>query len=239
MTERNTVQSVVGRISACAFFFWLAGCASLPEVYVPERIGRISGESEAGRTPESLVLTITADQHEVLPGDPVVFRVRIVNRSDGILWIPRNPDVLFLWIYPDGNRDNHVRDVPEEKYYRHAEMVRLEPGWSHATETQIRTDFFPRTGIVEFRAVLILPHNTNPLIAAFPEGRFYSNRYGVYVGRSRRSLSHDREVRQARRIKRTALNQSPTPERMVSTRDAATSIASATLSASFPPACAR
>lgn len=155
----------------------LAGCAEMAGPYVPARVGAIRDTVSSG----AVAVVIDTDAHEALIGQPIVFRVTIRNTSEQALWVPRNPDLLFTWIYPDGRRDNFLREFEAERFYGEDEAVLLKPGFQMTKYVQIKTYYFDRAGITEFRALLHAGRNTNPALTPFWYGEAMSNGYGVLV----------------------------------------------------------
>ncbi len=162
--------------AAVAAAFGLAGCA-VPAVYRPTDPG---ARYDAPHR-EPYRVEIAPATSRVILGEPVVFRVRVVNGAESPVWIPRDPAVVLTWIYPSGVRDNLVKDLPAAVHFGPGESLQLGPGESIERMVRVRTDAFPRPGLVEFRAVVSIPRNTNPELDPFPGGRFVSNAYGVQV----------------------------------------------------------
>lgn len=165
----------------CAFLagaaFLLAGCAEVARPYVPARIGAIHDTVSSG----AIEVSIDTDDRQALIGQPIMFRVTIRNTSQQALWVPRDPDLLFTWIYPDGRRDNFLREFADERFYHEGEAVLLKPGFQMTKFVQIKTYYFERSGITEFRALLHAGRNTNPALNPFWYGEAMSNGYGVLV----------------------------------------------------------
>jgi hypothetical protein len=98
------------------------------------------------------------------------------------IWVPADIDVLFTWIYPNGGRDNFMREFQTERFYSKDEAVLLKPGHALVRKETIKTYYFHREGITEFRAVVHSGGNTNPELKPFWQGEIESNGYGVLVG---------------------------------------------------------
>jgi hypothetical protein len=155
----------------------LAGCAEMPGPYVPARVGAIRDTITSG----NLEVLIDTDDREALIGQPILFRVTIRNSGQQALWVPKDPDLLFTWIYPDGRRDNFLREFETERFYDQDDAVLLKPGFQINKYVQIKTYYFERAGITEFRALLHAGRNTNPALTPFWHGEVMSNGYGVLV----------------------------------------------------------
>ncbi len=155
----------------------LAGCSTIPDDYVPSTIGSM----EDGEQDNYLEVHIKAKRNTVAMGEPVVFLVVIKNTSDKPFWIAREPDLLFTWIYPTGRRDNFIREFSEDRYYSENDAILLRAGQQLTKQIEIRTYYFPKEGITEFRAVLHTGSNTNPKLQPFWTGEILSNSFGVLV----------------------------------------------------------
>jgi len=57
-------------------------------------------------------------------------------------------------------------------------------GEKHSITKNIKTHCFQFQGIVEFRAILDVPENTNPALEPFWDHRIASNGYGILVAES-------------------------------------------------------
>ena len=170
----------------------LTGCASLPDTYVPSTVGPVQHQS-AQR--EALECRIHPVYDAVVAGEPVQFVVEIRNRGDQPVWVPSQPEVLFLWTYSNGRRDNFMRDEPMPQFYTTQNAKLLQPGEQLKRTVEIGTRNFLRQGVTEFRAIVKVPRNLNPELAPFWTGRAYSNGYGVLVAdqtavASRRATQH-------------------------------------------------
>ncbi|OQA29739.1 MAG: hypothetical protein BWY59_00113 [Verrucomicrobia bacterium ADurb.Bin345] len=153
------------------------GCASVPNEYIPSVVGSL-GESETSGPIEA---RINAAQDRVSLGDQIFFSVTIRNRGADPIWLPRDPDVLLTWIYPNGEHDNFLREFASERFYDTADAVLLRPGHQMVKTIIVKTYFFPKPGITEFRAQVHMARNTNPELRPFWVGDLESNAYGVMV----------------------------------------------------------
>lgn len=170
----------------------LAGCGTAGFTYVPAVVGPLD-DQEATSTVD---VRIETDSPIAVIGQPIVFRVLIRNISTRAFWLPRDPDLLFTWIYPSGQRDNFLREFREERYYSERDAVRLKPGEELVKYFTIRTWYFQRPGITEFRAVLHSSRNTNPSLLPFWNGEVQSNSFGIDVKspKKQRSFSNSRPL---------------------------------------------
>lgn len=114
-------------------------------------------------------------------GEPLYFTVIIQNVGDKPLWLPRNPDLLLTWVYPNGRRDNFIRERPPAQFFSAHNAVLLQPGQQMTRTIAVKTYYFPLPGITEFRAILRGTGNTNPDLQPFWSGRVESNAYGIRV----------------------------------------------------------
>jgi len=162
--------------------FLLTGCASIEQAYIPDTIGPLQDHVTDG----TLRISISTFEDTAYIGDPIVFTVSIRNIGEKAIWFPRNPDLLFIWTYPNGNQDNFLRDFQAERFYSKADAVLLRPGQQMTKSVVIKTYYFPRTGVTEFRAVLHAGRNTNPALKPFWHGEVESNAYGVMVRKGKK-----------------------------------------------------
>ena len=156
----------------------LAGCATVPSRYIPKEVGSLNDEDDSN----ILNISIASKNPELSIGEPIVFQVSIKNISTRPLWVPRNPDLFFTWIYPDGRHDSFVYEPQRDQFYTRSDSVRLLPGQKLTKSVSIRTYYFERKGITEFRAYLRTARNTNPALVPFWNGELASNSYGVKFG---------------------------------------------------------
>lgn len=148
----------------------VAGCASFEfSDYVPRQAGSLDDASGS----EQIAVSLRPDAPSIRRGDNLGFSVAIRNISGQTVVLPKNPDVMLTWIYPDGQRDNLIRG---ESDAAPGELVKLDPGQEMIRHSTIKTYYFHRSGITEFRAIVS---------AAGPadawSGRAISNGYGVMI----------------------------------------------------------
>ena len=132
------------------------------------------------------MVQIDADEDFVPRGEAITFSVTLKNNSPDALWIPDNPNVLLVWTYPNGRRDNFLQDAPESAFYDQSSAIQLAPGQELTRQMSIKTHYFDFDGVTEFRAVLEVADNTNPELHPFWTGRVVSNGYGVMVAKRSR-----------------------------------------------------
>jgi hypothetical protein len=174
---------MVARIVLCCVAALLAGagCTSqafhLPDTRIPAVVGTASPANEAA----GLLVTIQPDRDKYAIGEDIAFRVAVRNVSEQAFWIDRQLNVLFLWTYPDGSKDNYLLTFPDRKRFDSGCALCLEPGESMEGSYRVRTDYFRKPGITEFRAVYYGPRNTNPALGPTWFGRAVSNSFGVYM----------------------------------------------------------
>ncbi len=145
--------------------------------YRPTRVGRIDAAPAEG----PLEMQMVCAQDTITIGEPLYFTVIIRNTSDRPVWLPRNPPLIMAWVYPDGRRDNFLREYPDAQFFSTQNAVLLQPGQQMTRTVAVKTYYFPLPGITEFRALLDSPRNTNPELTPFWSGRLESNAYGVKV----------------------------------------------------------
>ena len=167
-----------------------SGCASMPERYKPATQGRLDNAEED----PALVVMLKADTPAISIGEPLHLDVAIRNVSNERVWLPCEPTVLVSWIYPNGIHDNFLKEIRNEDHFDRGELVCLEPGQQIAQRVEIRTYYFDRPGITEFRARLYGTRNTNPKTDATWTGRLQSNSFGVMVERAKKKMSDYRIV---------------------------------------------
>lgn len=165
----------------------LAGCASLPETYVPSTVGPVQHQATQGQALECRIHSV---HDAVVAGEPVEFVVLLRNRSDQAIWVPSRPDVVFLWTYSNGRRDNFMRDDPMPQFFTSHNAVLLQPGEQLTRTVRVDTRNFLRNGVTEFRALVQAPTNLNPELNSFWTGRTVSNGYGVLVADRATVASH-------------------------------------------------
>lgn len=153
----------------------ILGCSTVPDPYIPSTTGPVTEPVPV----QGLQLTIEPIRESFAFRQPVTFRVILENVGDQAFWVPRNPHILFFWIYPSGLRDHYIRERPGPRYFRPSEVILLEPGFRLVYQEHIDTHYFPRRGIMEFRAHYIATPNLNEEIEPYWAGRLISNNYGV------------------------------------------------------------
>jgi hypothetical protein len=155
----------------------LAGCGTVPNAYIPATVGSLGEPDPAS----SMKVIISSKNTLTFIGDPIIFQVTLKNVSEEPVWVPREPDVLLTWIYPNGRHDNFLREFQEERYYSSDDAVQLLPGQQITKFIPVKTYFFERAGITEFRALVHASRNTNSRLEPFWEGKALSNAFGVLV----------------------------------------------------------
>jgi len=170
-------MKIVLQILVLCIVLAMMGCASMPSEYRPNTVGSL----EDADLNNEIEVSISTRENTAYIGRPIVFNVSIKNIGTHPLWIPRNPDLLFTWIYSNGRHDNFLREFEPERYYSKHDSVLLRPGQQMIKSVTIKTYYFLRPGITEFRAVLHASRNTNPKLAPFWHGKIESNAYGVLV----------------------------------------------------------
>ena len=156
---------------------WLAGCGTIQPRYKPKLPGDLRNEQ-----PDSLLaVTLETTTPKVRIGEEIFLTVRIRNIGDHGVWLPSQPIVLLSWIYPDGVRNNFLPNLPEEQYFERPNAIWLAPGEQIKQRVPVRTYYFMRAGITEFRALLHVGRNTNPDLSPCWRGELQSNAYGIIV----------------------------------------------------------
>lgn len=158
----------------------LAGCSTVSDLYIPQTVGPADGSEPYN----GLEVTISPSRDRITIGEPIHFNVYLKNVSSQAFWVPREPDIIFMWIYPNGKRDSFVVECRDNVFYGSDQAVLLKPGQSLRTETVIRTYYFARHGITEFQAICNAGRNTNPALQPSWHGKVLSNTYGVRVDKS-------------------------------------------------------
>lgn len=158
----------------------LVSCASNSAMdYVPKTLGTLGTPSGPGGAAGPLEVRVEYEKTEAVLGPPITMTARIKNIGAEAIWIPKDPPVVFTWMYPSGQRDNFLISIPATKNYTEEDARQLKPGEEVVKRVDIKTQYFPRAGITEFGALLIVPKNTNTALAPFAEGKFKSSRFGV------------------------------------------------------------
>lgn len=162
--------------------------------YKPSTIGKVSLPDYS----TGLKVTIAPKTDAYTYGDEVSFTLLAQNVSSKTIYLPRDPQFRFCWVYPNGRRDNYVFDTQREKYYLKKDLIRIEPGQAVRFSKQIETYYFPKRGITEFYALFTVPRNANPNIRGVWTGETESNRYGVLIDKSKRVAAYERQVQEER-----------------------------------------
>jgi len=182
----NVLRRLVIGLAIAGMALILTGCGTTGSSYIPATVGSLEDHEATG----TLEVQIETDSAVANIGQPIVFRVVIRNVSTRAFWVPRDPDLLFTWIYPNGRHDNFLREFRPERYYSERDAVRLKPGEELVKHFTIRTWYFERPGITEFRAVLHASRNTNPALLPFWNGEIQSNSFGIEVKKPRNQGSY-------------------------------------------------
>ena len=154
-----------------------AGCSTVPDEYIPATVGSV-GEADAL---DGLKMTISTRQASVKIGEPILFQVRLQNVGLTPLFIPKNPNVIFTWVYADGSRDNFVKDSEYEPLLGETDLTILQPNRFITKDIRVDTYYFDRQGVTEFWATLQAWRSKTPAKPEVWEGRITSNRFGVWV----------------------------------------------------------
>ena len=161
-----------------------SGCSTVPDLYKPQAMGaRNDGMVDGG-----LQIKIVPTKDYAVRGSDIIFNVTLKNVGQEDFMVPRSPDILLLWTYANGRRDNFMVDTPATTFYKPHDVYLLRTGKSYTFQVPVETSYFPDLGITEFRAVAQLPRNTNPQLEPVWSGKSLSNAYGVMVSRSERKL---------------------------------------------------
>lgn len=173
----------------------LTGCGTIETAYIPNQMGLIENHHHQS----GIKLTILPNAKVIAKGEPISFRILVENTADTPILVPKDPKIVFLWVYPNGRRDNLLVETTSKKHFQPRELVQLNPGSKMIVRERIETYYFPKYGITEFRAILAIPENSNPRLQNVAKGRIPSNRYGVLVerpdkvaeGRALGAVDHD------------------------------------------------
>ena len=155
----------------------LAGCASVEDKYIPAKMGNLEDSQASGGIRMSLV----PDHYQAKIGDLLTFSIVLKNVSEEPIWIPKQPDFLLTWVYPDGKRDNVIRNEETKHTYTKANAILLQPGQEKVYRSVITTYYFNREGITEFRALVSVDKPASKELSPFWNGYAESNGYGVYL----------------------------------------------------------
>ena len=155
-----------------------SGCASASKsVYIPRHLGMVGQPDEQ----RGLKLMVEADGLQHRLGRPLTMRATLRNVSHEKLAVPKNPILLYAWVYPDGRRDNFVSTIPRLQHYEPGDVRLLKPGESITWTTEVSTRHFEKAGITEFGAILVIPPADPADRLPMAEGRYHSNRVGVQI----------------------------------------------------------
>ncbi|MFH0909632.1 MAG: hypothetical protein V1929_12800 [bacterium] len=155
----------------------LTSCATVEKAYIPKKMGNLEDSQASGGIRMSLV----PDHYQAKIGDLLTFSIVLKNVSTEPIWIPKEPEFLLTWVYPDGKRDNMIRDLETNKTYTRANAVLLQPGQEKIYRSVITTYYFNRQGITEFRALVSVDKPASSDLNPFWNGYAESNGYGVYL----------------------------------------------------------
>jgi len=159
-----------------------SGCSTVPDLYKPAAVGHVH-ESVIEK---GLQVTIRPASDQVTVGEIINFEVTYKNVGDQPFLFPKDPNILFLWTYADGRRDNYLVDDAVPTHYQSTQLVSLKPGMSMTSEFPVKTYYFKTQGVTEFKAILRCPQCTNPEIDSVWHGHAISNAYGVMLTRGRK-----------------------------------------------------
>lgn len=148
MNTKNQFSAGLGGLLLIALLgLSTTGCASVEERYKPQQVGALQDNNAVN----GIEVTLIPDRFKAKIGDIVTFSVKIKNVGNEGVWIPKEPDILMTWVYPDGKRDNFVNDFDQAGRYR-GDSFMLPPGQEKIFQSAITTYYFNRGGITEFRA---------------------------------------------------------------------------------------
>lgn len=155
----------------------LTGCSTVEQTYIPQTVGS-ARQSNAER---GLRVTLSASDEVKRLGEPLKLRVTLRNDGTQAMWVPSDPHLIMVWVYPTGRNDNMMLDPPRARHFTRHDAQLLGPGEQLSKDIQLETYYFPRPGITEFRAVLKVAGSTNPTLKPFWAGRAVSNPFGVLM----------------------------------------------------------
>lgn len=182
MKRTNEILKVLSCGLVClALILTFSSCATgSGDFYRPQQLGSI----EKATWNNLARLRIVPTRMSYRKGDPIEFTIELKNTSESAYWAPENPVPTFVWQYNNGQRDGQLpfSDAPRE--YSENNVVYLEPGEKVTTTRTVKTNYFPREGVVEFQAILTVPDNTNPNLEPFLSERLRSNGFGLMVSDS-------------------------------------------------------
>lgn len=157
------------------------GCSSIGPTYRPSVVGDLKdAEVVCG-----LQTTIVPDISKAVIGDLISFRVKVCNVSDQDVWFTKKPIVIMTWIYPEGKRDNWIREIQQPASLGRDDVKVLRPGESFEEFARVTTYYFAYPGITEFRAVITLTPRNIEGNGPFWTGKMESNAYGIPFKRRR------------------------------------------------------
>lgn len=164
-------MNMAKKITALVAVALLSGCASFepPVVYHPQQAGNLAD----GDLGAAVSVVLKADQESIHRGDLLGLSIAIRNVGKTAITLPRNPDTLLTWVYPDGRRDNIIKDAAD---VAGTELTKLEPGQELVQRSVIKTYYFKHSGITEFRAIVSAAGPANCWT-----GRVASNGFGIMV----------------------------------------------------------
>jgi hypothetical protein len=152
------------------------GCASLDQPYIPAKMGNLNDSLARG----GIEISLVPDRYLADIGDMLAFSIILKNVSAEPIWIPREPDMLMTWVYPDGKRDNVIRDAKPVEYTK-ANSTLLNPGDEKVYRSAVTTYYFNRGGITEFRALVSANHPVRDGLGPYWTGEAESNGFGVMM----------------------------------------------------------
>ena len=155
----------------------LTGCATVEDKYIPAKMGNLEDSQASG----GIRISLVPDHFKAKIGDLLTFSIVLKNESEEPIWIPKQPDFLLTWVYPDGKRDNVIRNPETNKMYTKVNAILLQPGQEKVYRSAVTTYYFNREGITEFRALVSVDKPASKELKPFWNGYAESNGYGVYL----------------------------------------------------------
>jgi hypothetical protein len=155
----------------------MAGCSTVKGPYKPAVRGPIHDTAPTRGIEVAMVPRADA----MVIGEPLVVDITVRNVGEQAVWLPHEPRLLLCWVYSNGRKDNHCLDPLRPRYYTSADATLMAPGDTMTQSIVLKTHYFPRGGLTEFRAVLDVAQSTNPNLHPFWSGRAVSNGYGILV----------------------------------------------------------
>ena len=156
---------------------WMAGCSTTPssrEADAP--VGQLDNVETSG----PIKVTLRSNEFRARRGEPIRFEVQIENIAHEPIWLPKEPAIVLVWIYPNGRKDNTMTPISDRVSSGLDKVQQLRPGEQIVRQMTVSTRYFPQEGVSKFQAIVQVP--TNMVEPALPAGRFASNRFGVFVG---------------------------------------------------------